>query len=251
MKKFLTVFTILSLAVYSAGAAKAANLLANPDLDNVAVGDQVLATPISWHVTSSRSLTGAFTDGASSESFANVLQPTGGCTGSGCGLFFKAFQGDNPANPPVPPNGTVSTELYQDVAGTAGSSYSLTGWAGAGTGYVGLVDPTVKSQFGLQFYNASNTLISSTIFDLNLLAVVNGNPFNYKQYTVSAVAPAGTASVRSLAQQLNAYNNPLGGDQAFVVDSFDLEKSAVPEPASIALGLLGLVGFFGTARRRS
>ena len=187
--------------------------------------------------------------GASSESFANVLQPTGGCTGSGCGLFFKAFQGDNPANPPVPPNGTVSTTLYQDVAGSAGNTYSLTGWAGAGTGYVGLVDPTVKSQFGLQFYNASNALISSTIFDLNQLAVVNGNPFNYKTYTVTATAPAGTASVRSLAQQLNAYNNPLGGDQAFVVDSFDLER--VPEPASIALGMLGLAGMFGVARRRS
>ena len=125
-------------------------------------------------------------------------------------------------NPPSPPNGTVSTTLYQDVAASGGSTYSLTGWAGAGTGYVGLTDPTVKSQFGLQFYNASNVLLGSSIFNLNQLAVVNGNPFNYKQYTVTGTAPAGTAIVRSLAQQLNAYNNPLGGDQAFVVDSFEL-----------------------------
>ena len=89
MKKFLTVFTILSLAVYSAGAANAANLLSNPDLDIVGVGDQTLATPINgWHVNSNRALTGAFTDGASSETFANLLQP------GGFGLFFKAFQGD-------------------------------------------------------------------------------------------------------------------------------------------------------------
>jgi hypothetical protein len=78
---------------------------------------------------------------------------------------------------------------------------------------------------------------------------VNGNPFQYKQYTVTGTAPAGTAIVRSLAQQLNAYNNPAGGDQAFVVDSFDLER--VPEPASIALGMLGLIGMFGASRRRS
>lgn len=110
-------------------------------------------------------------------------------------------------------------------------------------------DSTVKSQFGLQFFNASNTLLGSSIFDLNQLGVANGNPFNYKQYTVTGVAPAGTAIVRSLAQQLNAYNNAALPSQAFVVDSFDLER--VPEPASIALGVLGLVGMFGVTRRRS
>jgi len=237
---------VFALMVSSVSAVKAVNLLSNPDLDTVAAGDQVLATPVGgWHVTSSRSATGAYTDGASSETFANVLQAGGN------GLFFKAFAGTlaNPnATPPVVLN-LVSTTLYQDVAGTAGGNYSLTGWAGAGAGYIGIIDPTVKSQFGLQFYNAANVLLGSSILDLNQLAVVNGNPFQYKQYTVSGVAPAGTTTVRSLAQQLNAYGNPAGGDQAFVVDSFDLER-AVPEPASIALGLLGMVGFFGVSRRR-
>ncbi|HEX3599121.1 MAG TPA: PEP-CTERM sorting domain-containing protein [Lacipirellulaceae bacterium] len=248
MKKFLTVFTILSLAVYSVGAAKAANLLGNPDLDTIGVGDQTLATPIGgWHVNSSRALTGAYTDGASSETFANVLQAGGN------GLFFKAFAGDLGVAPPTPPNGRVTTNLFQDVAGSPGS-YSLTGWAGAGAGYIGLVDPTVQSQFTLQFLDASSTVLSTVVNNLNLngLGVPDGNgfPFNYKQFTVSGVAPAGTITVRAMATQGAAYGNPAGGDQAFVVDSFDLER-AVPEPASIALGLLGLVGFFGVSRRRS
>ena len=44
---------------------------------------------------------------------------------------------------------------------------------------------------------------------------------------------------------------PTGGDQAFVVDSFDLEATAVPEPASIVLGLVAAVGALGLVRRRS
>ena len=64
MKKISVLLAGLGLIAFAANA-NAVNLLLNPDLDNVAVGDQALATPISWHVTSSRSLTGPFTDGAS------------------------------------------------------------------------------------------------------------------------------------------------------------------------------------------
>jgi len=48
----------------------------------------------------------------------------------------------------------------------------------------------------------------------------------------------------------NAYANPNGGDQAFVVDAFTLSSNAVPEPASLAIGLIGLVSFVGLTRRR-
>lgn len=245
MNRLLNLFLILGLVALGPNLAKAANLLGNPDLDDIAVGDQTLATPTIWHVTSTRSATGAYTDGASSEAFANKFQPGGACGGSGCGLFFKPFAG---TLTPAPPN-LVSTKLYQDVAATAGTTYALTGWAGAQTNYVGITDPTVKSQFGLEFYNASNTLITSSILDLNQLGVVNGDTnFNWKQYTVSGVAPAGTTTVRALAQMLNAYGNPAGGQQAFAVDSFSLQ--AVPEPTCFALAMIGLLSALGLVRRR-
>jgi len=110
MKRLLVLFAVLGLTAFGASVANAVNLLSNPDIDVVGVGDQVLATPINgWHVNSTRSVTGAFNDGASSEGFANVQQP------GGFGLFFKAFQGDTTGT-----NGKITTNLYQDVAATAG-----------------------------------------------------------------------------------------------------------------------------------
>jgi len=246
MKRLLCLIFALGLVAYGAGVANAVNLLANPDLDTVAVSTQALATPVSWTATSSKSISGPFNDGMSSEGFANVFQPVGGCQGSGCGLFFKPFQGN------ITTGDLVSASLSQDVPGSAGSKYSLTGWAGAEANYVGLTDPTVKSQFVLQFLNAASAVIGSSTIDLPGLGlgVPNGNPFAYKQFTVSGVSPVGTVSVRSIAQMLNAYGNPAGGAQAFVVDSFDLEKTAVPEPATVALGLLAAVGGLGLVRRR-
>jgi len=81
----------------------------------------------------------------------------------------------------------------------------------------------VKSQFELSFFDAaSNQLGATTIKDLKAagLGTPNGNGFGYAAYSLSATAPAGTSFVRSAATMLNAYGNPAGGDQAFVVDAF-------------------------------
>lgn len=251
MKRLLTLTMLLAVLAYGAGLAQAANLLANPDMDHSGGLSQLNPTPLSWTASSSKSATGVFNDGLDSEGFANVLQPLGDCSGSGCGIFFKPFQGsllDATLTPPGP--NLVSSIISQDVAGSAGN-YTLTGWAGAEANYVGLSDPTVKSQFVLQFLNASSSMIGSSTINLNTMGLGTAGlgSFNYRQFSVSGTAPAGTATVRSIAQMLSAYNNPLGGGQAFVVDSFDLEKS-VPEPASIVLGLIAAVGVFGLARRQ-
>jgi hypothetical protein len=239
MKRLLSLTLVLGLVASGAGLANA-NLLANPDLDKIAVSTMTLATPVSWVAAASKSISGPFNDGMSSEGFANVLQPTGDCT-TGCGLFFKPFQGN------LGTGDLLSASLSQDHSASPGVNYALTGWAGAGAGYIGLTDPTVKSQFVLQFLNSSSTVVGSSTLNLvPLLGVVNGNPFQYKQFTVSGTAPAGTVTVRSIAQMLNAYGNPAGGDQAFVVDSFGL---VAPEPASIVLGLIAAAGVFGLVRR--
>ena len=118
-------------------------------------------------------------------------------------------------------NGPVTANLYQDVAGTPGTLYTLTGWAGAEAGYVGLSDPTVGSLFALDFFDASNNLLGSATQSLVPgLGVVNGNPLNYAQFSVAGTSPAGTATVRARATMANAYGG--SGGQAFVVDAFSL-----------------------------
>jgi len=222
------------------GLAQAQNLLSNPDLDNAAVSTQVLPTPVSWNCSSSRSISGAFTDGMSSEGFCNVLQP------GGLGLFFKPFQGNAT-------DGTVSSTMSQSVGGgVPGVQYNLQGWAGAGAGYIGLIDPTVKSEFRLDFLNSSFTVIGSNILDLKAAGLGSGTAtppasgFGYHLFQLSATAPAGTLFVRATADMLNAYGNPAGGDQAYVVDSFALYA---PEPAS--MGLIGICGVTLLAKRRN
>jgi len=260
MKRTLVLFATLGLLTLSAPMASAVNLIGpglnNGDLDLVSTGDQVLATPSApWHVVSAKTISGGFGDGASSEGFANVQQA------GGFGLFFKPFQGS------LTTGDRITSSLFARVnapGAVPGATYTMTGWAGAGSGYIGLTDPTVTSQFAIDFYNAANTVLGTALLDLRTglttglgvgapqppLATPNGNPFNYFNYTLTAVAPPGTASVAPRATMGNAYANPNGGDQAFVVDAFTLSSGAVPEPASLAIGLIGLVSFVGLARRR-
>ena len=234
MKRQLAFFAMLGLLVSASSPANA--VLSNGLLDNVAVGPQTLPTPVGWGVNSFLS-TGPFADGASSEQFANVLDP------NGYGLFFKPFQG-------VATN-KLTVDLYQNNPGTPGVNYTLTGWAGAEANYIGLSDPTVKSYFHLTFLGASSNILSNVTLDLVAAGLGLGSPtppasgFNYHPFSLSAIAPAGTVTVQAGAEMINAYGNPLGGGQAFVVDVFSL----VPEPSAITLLALGIGGSLILRRR--
>jgi hypothetical protein len=208
-----------------------------------------LPKPQVWQNTGTRTLTGPYEDEMSSEPWAgpaptpvttdglaNPPSPEG-CGGGDCAVFFKAFSGNAT-------DGAATGNLYQDNPATPGLTYVLTGWAGAEANFL-----ATDAQFAVEFRNASSTLIGGATLSLfPTLFVPNGQPFNYKQYSVSAVAPAGTVSVRARASFIGGLGNPAGGGQAFVIDDFTLD--AVPEPGCIALAMIGLSGLASLWRRR-
>ena len=216
-----------------------ANLLFNGSLDATNGGFQTLPTPDGWQVVVSG---GANTsDSASSETFANVLNP------GGFGLFYKAFQGST--------NNPVSVNLYQNVAGTANTSYTLTGWAGAGSGYSG-INPGgagTMSLLSLLFFGSTSNLLGSVSLDLQANGLGSGSPtppatgFNYHPFTVSGVSPVGTVTVEASLAIVNAYAIAGGGDPAFVGDFFTLD---VPEPSIISLAGLSIASLLVLRRRK-
>ena len=207
-----------------------------------------LPQPNVWINSAFRTSTGPYFDDLSSEPWAgpaptpvttdgNLNPPSPeGFGGPDGGVFFKAFSGSatNKAN----------GSLYQDNPATPGLTYTLTGWAGAEANYL-----AGGSFFALDFLNGANAVIGGASLDLVAagLFVPNGQPFNYKQYSVQGTAPAGTVTVRARISMVDGISNPAGGGQAFVVDDFTL---SVPEPSIISLSALGLGSLLMLRRKR-
>lgn len=258
MKRMLTLFFVLGLLAGITSVANAVTLIggstSNGNLDLTYAQEIVpaffLPKPQIWQNTGSRAITGAYEDEMSSEPWAgpaptpvttdgNLNPPSPeGCGGPDCGVFFKPFSGNAT-------DGAATGHLYQDKPATPGLAYQMTGWAGAEANAL-MQDAT----FSIRFLNAANADIGGTTLSLlPTLFVPNGQPFNYKQYVLAAVAPAGAVTVRADAAMIGALGNPAGGGQAFVVDDFTLD-SGIPEPTSAVLGLLGMLSLFGFMRRR-
>src|SRR5262245_59163819 len=140
--------TILFLAVALMAYAQsfAQEQLTDAGMNNVGANGQLGNTPNApWVVTATRGANPAFDDGAASEAFADV-------DGGGFGLFYKAFVGNPPWDPTA---GSVDANIYQDVAGTAGMKYVLTGWWGAEDNWSGFVTAGANAIFALDFYNGA------------------------------------------------------------------------------------------------
>lgn len=177
--------------------------------------------------------------------FENVDNDDPATFGDGWGAFgaagFNAFFGAN---------GHAS--FFLDNAGNGGGVFQ-TGIAGtAGTEYTFSLDDVLIEDnaaadafdFGLEFYQADDaTLISSQVTSLLPLS----NNIGQAPFSFTAIAPAGTAFVRPIISFSGADGSASGSTNVFVFDS-TLTATAIPEPSSVALVLLG--GVMGGMRRR-
>jgi len=247
MRTTLFLFAVAGVLAFASRSAQA-ELLSNGNLDRVhdveIVPGFFLPKPDVWQNVGSRSVSGPYEDEMSSEPWAGpaptpvtadgLANPPPYNANPDWAVFFKGFTGN-------PIDGTATGHLYQDVPATPGDRYTLTGWAGAEPNYLG------GAVFAVEFLDGGGGVIGGTTLDLIAagLFVDNGEPFDYKQYSVSATAPAGATSVRARASMLDASSNPAGGGQAFVVDDFSL----VPEPAT-AMGMIVLAAAALARRRR-
>jgi hypothetical protein len=258
MKQIVSLILILGLLI-CASAAHAQIIIGgntkNGNLD-ATVSTQVLPTlfvpkPTVWQNVGTRTITGAYEDELSSESFAGqaptpvttggsgLPNPDGCGTGNlDCGVFFKAFTGNTA-------NGPATGHLFQDNPSSPGLIYRFTGWAGGEANFM-----AARAEFAIEFLNAGNFVIGGTTLNLSTAGLLtpNGQPFNYKPYTFTSTAPANTAAVRARASMIDGIPNPAGGGQAFVVD--DITLAIVPEPTSVVLGLIAMLGAVGLIRRR-
>ncbi len=237
MKKLLALIAILGFA----STVAKANLLINGSLDATyqqeIVSGFFLPKPSGWINEASRSISGPYEDELSSEPWAGPA-PTP-VTPDDWAVFFKAFSGGGA-------DGPATANFYQDTSATPGMTYTLTGWAGAEANYL-----AQSSLFAIDFLDGGGSLIPLSSMELDLVAaglfVPNGQAFNYKEYSVSATAPAGAASVRARVSMIGGTSNPMGGGQAFVVDDFVLVP--IPEPGTFVLLGLGIASLVALRRR--
>ena len=91
-----------------------------------------------------------------------------------------------------------SERMYQDVAVTAGQSYTLTFWAGTH-------DPAQNETVQLQYLNASGSVIGSSVINIDYDVDLDTTYPRVTQYSVTLAAPAGAVKARVLAR--NTGNN--------------------------------------------
>jgi hypothetical protein len=140
-------------------------------------------------------------DTASFRDFANHTP------GGQQGLWLRAFEGGDAV-------------LAQTVPAVAGASYDFSAWSRWEVGYSGgLGDPTVVTFQRLEFLDANGTPVGP-VQSLNLATAPTpqSNDGVWRQYTLNAVAPAGSASVRVSVGATGMFNSGFNPQSAFFDD---------------------------------
>jgi hypothetical protein len=219
-KPSLTISLLLALAAWATTSLQAENVLFNGNLDATSISSQNGPTPDGWIVDATKTISGGFFDGCSSEPWCNVVDS------GGFGVFFKPFQGNQAEGD------LLSVQFYQDNPATPGTKFTLAGYAAGEANYSGFFStnaPAPKTLFVIQFLNAANAIIASNGFDLVAAGLPSGGPGSMSSFlytTPQVTAPAATAGVRAGVMMLNVYSTT--GAQSFFVDGFDLESVAPP-----------------------
>jgi hypothetical protein len=226
MRKLLTlVFAALAL---TAASAQAQELLTNGDLDTPPPPPSFDG----WTLT--ETVTGEATPVNSAEIIGFADQP-----GGGTGLWLRAFEGNIGAF--MGQDKAINAFLTQTVAGTAGETYTLSGYSRWEANYSGGVanldadkmappdmagppSPT-NTTMRLEFLDAGNSVIGGTSLDLR---TVQMNDNTWRQHSLMSIAPAGTASVRVTAEATDMKFNVDPGQSAFY-DTFSLTDSLAAE----------------------
>ena len=225
MKK--TLAFVLAAAMMPAAFA---NLLTNGDLELGTGVDDANG----WTIYEGDS-TGAVFNTAEIVGFANHTP------GGNRGFWFRAFMGGASFGSTNP----VDAFLFQEVAASAGQSYTLSAWFLMEQNYSGLDSNLDTTSFlAMQYLDANDQVLGFDLIDVD--EVYNAQAGGWQQFSVTGTALTGTVTMQAGADFQNGQFTRDPGQSAFV-DDFHL--AAVPEPATmsaLALGAMALI-----RRRRS
>jgi hypothetical protein len=287
MKRILSLLTMVGLLALVPAICEAQELLTNGHLNeadedgnpnpalywNEPVAWDVLTDPCSYSPCAITPYSpGSFYTQYSGylAGFADRLDPASAVRSGFVGTSFEGYY-------PFEIVGDVDIKIQQSVPGTAGQEYRFAGWAHFEGGYAGGVEfldiasPNQRNQdaqaanpgvpvasltdtfFALEFLDGVGTVLPNSISFYELHddgGQQNDNELDgrtWMQHVLTAVAPAGTVSVRVSAGMANGEFNVDAPHQSVFFDDFSL--LAVPEPTSGMLALCGLA-LIGLVRRK-